>query len=405
MTLLKSYLVGNVKRMNDNNVRMAYIGRTAGLPAEIQETMQWASEETAKNTGTTLTLALNYGSRTEIVDATRSLVESLIAEAHQRGCSLEDLLQVDSLESRIDEQQLAANLYTAHMPDPDLVIRTSGEQRISNFLLWQIAYAEIFVTDRLWPDFRGIHMLEAIHNFPTARTPLRRPRRRHRRASRRQGRRARNPRIDRRRTFRQMTAPAPAAAPPKHPRTVLSTALATLLAALVLLPLLGHKPLAAWDEAIYANIAREMLHSPLVPLFNGRPWFEKPPLFLWLTTLCFRFFGLSAFSARLVSALSGVATVAVLHAFAIKRQSENAQLTAWLSTFILLATLGFERLAHVGETDILLALTCSVALVGLSLLQLHKARRLVHLLDRPRRRRTHQGGRRRAARPHCPVLP
>jgi len=165
MTLLKSYLVGNVKRMNDNNVRMAYIGRTAGLPQEIQDTMQWASEETARNTGTTLTLALHYGSRSEIVDATRTLLHSLIAEAHQRGCSLEDLLQVDGLESRVDEHQLAANLYTAHMPDPDLVIRTSGEQRISNFLLWQIAYAEIFVTDRLWPDFRGLHLLEAIHNY------------------------------------------------------------------------------------------------------------------------------------------------------------------------------------------------------------------------------------------------
>jgi undecaprenyl diphosphate synthase len=165
MKLLKSYLVGNVKRMNDNNVRMAYIGRTEGLPQEIQDTMQWASEETAKNTGTTLTLALHYGSRAEIVDSTRALVQSLIAEAHRRGCSLEDLLQVDGLEARIDEAQIASHLYTAHMPDPDLVIRTSGEQRISNFLLWQIAYAEIFVTDRLWPDFRGIHLLEAIHNY------------------------------------------------------------------------------------------------------------------------------------------------------------------------------------------------------------------------------------------------
>jgi len=165
MTLLKSYLVGNVKRMNDNNVRMAYIGRTEGLPAEIQDTMQWASEETAKNTGTTLTLALNYGSRSEIVDAARRLVTSLIDEAHQRGISLEDLLQVDGVDARIDETQLTSKLYTAHMPDPDLVIRTSGEQRISNFLLWQIAYAEIFVTDRLWPDFRGLHLLEAIHNF------------------------------------------------------------------------------------------------------------------------------------------------------------------------------------------------------------------------------------------------
>jgi undecaprenyl diphosphate synthase len=165
MKLLNSYLIGNVKRMNDNNVRVAYIGRTKGLPTEIQDTMKWASEETAKNTGTTLTLALNYGSRSEIADATRSLVQSLIAEAHQRGISLEDLLQVDGVDERIAEAQLAAHLYTAHMPDPDLVIRTSGEQRISNFLLWQIAYAEIFVTDRLWPDFRGIHLLEAIHNF------------------------------------------------------------------------------------------------------------------------------------------------------------------------------------------------------------------------------------------------
>ena len=165
MKLLNSYLIGNVKRMNDNNVRVAYIGRTKGLPTEIQDTMKWASEETAKNTGTTLTLALNYGSRSEIADSARSLVQSLIAEAHQRGISLEDLLQVDGVDERIDETQLAAHLYTAHMPDPDLVIRTSGEQRISNFLLWQIAYAEIFVTDRLWPDFRGIHLLEAIHNF------------------------------------------------------------------------------------------------------------------------------------------------------------------------------------------------------------------------------------------------
>ena len=91
MKLLKSYLVGNVKRMNDNNVRMAYIGRTHELPPEIQETMQWAMEETAKNSGTTLTLALNYGSRSEIVDSARALLNNLIAEAHQRGCSLEDL--------------------------------------------------------------------------------------------------------------------------------------------------------------------------------------------------------------------------------------------------------------------------------------------------------------------------
>jgi undecaprenyl diphosphate synthase len=165
MKLLKSYLVGNVKRMNDNNVRMAYIGRTHELPQEVQDTMQWAMESTARNTGTTLTLALNYGARSEIVDATRAMLHNLIAEAHGRGCSLEDLLQVDGLDTRIDEEGISSGLFTRNMPDPDLVIRTSGEQRVSNFLLWQIAYAEILITDRLWPDFRGIHLLEAIADY------------------------------------------------------------------------------------------------------------------------------------------------------------------------------------------------------------------------------------------------
>ncbi len=169
MKLLKSYLVSNVKRMNENNIRMAYIGRTHDLPSEVQDTMHWAEEQTARNTGTTLTLALNYGSRSEIVDSTRRLVHDMLAEAARRGISLEDLLAAegvdDAIKARIDERQIGAHLYTAHMPDPDLVVRTSGEQRISNFLLWQLAYAEIFVTDRLWPDFRGLHLLEAIQAY------------------------------------------------------------------------------------------------------------------------------------------------------------------------------------------------------------------------------------------------
>ncbi len=164
MKLLRNYLVGNVKRMNDNNVRMAYIGRTHELPPEVQETMRWAQAETAKNTGTTLTLALNYGSRAEIVDATRDLLRELMVEAHRRGCSVEDLLSVDGLES-VDEAALSRHMYTGHMPDPDLLIRTSGEMRISNYLLWQIAYSELYVTDRLWPDFRGLHLLEGIAEF------------------------------------------------------------------------------------------------------------------------------------------------------------------------------------------------------------------------------------------------
>ena len=93
-----------------------------------------------------------------------SPVANLTAEAHTRGCSVEDLLGSGALDA-LDEPDISRALYTGHMPDPDLVIRTSGEQRISNFLLWQIAYSEIFVTDRLWPDFRGIHLLEAIADY------------------------------------------------------------------------------------------------------------------------------------------------------------------------------------------------------------------------------------------------
>jgi len=159
MKLLKTYLVSNIKRMNDNNIRIAYIGRTSELPADVQETMQWAADATSSNTGTTLTLALNYGSRSEIVDAMRTVIADLAAEARTQNKPLEDLL------GNLDEQNISRALYTAHMPDPDLVIRTSGELRISNFLLWQIAYSEIYVTDRLWPDFRGIHLLEAIADY------------------------------------------------------------------------------------------------------------------------------------------------------------------------------------------------------------------------------------------------
>jgi undecaprenyl diphosphate synthase len=151
MRLLKSYLESNLQRMMDNNVRMKYIGRTHELPVEVQEKMRWAEQATAGNTGTTLTLALNYGGRSELVDAFRSLA----VEMKQKHISPE----------RITEEDIHRHLYTAHMPDPDLLIRTSGEMRLSNYLLWQVAYTEIFVTDRLWPDFRGIHLLEAIADF------------------------------------------------------------------------------------------------------------------------------------------------------------------------------------------------------------------------------------------------
>jgi undecaprenyl diphosphate synthase len=151
MRLLKSYLESNLQRMMDNNVRIRYIGRTHELPPEVQDKMRWAEDATSGNTGTTLTLALNYGGRSEMVDAFRSLA----AELKHKHISPE----------RITEEDINRHLYTSHMPDPDLLIRTSGEMRISNYLLWQIAYTEIFVTERLWPDFRGLHLLEAIADF------------------------------------------------------------------------------------------------------------------------------------------------------------------------------------------------------------------------------------------------
>ncbi len=151
MRLLRTYLDTNVQRMMDNNVRIRYIGRTHELPPEVQEKMHWAEDATARNTGTTLTLALNYGGRSELVDAFRGLAAEM---------------QSKSLSPRqISEEDIHRHLYTAHMPDPDLLIRTSGEMRLSNYLLWQLAYTEIFVTERLWPDFRGLHLLEAIADF------------------------------------------------------------------------------------------------------------------------------------------------------------------------------------------------------------------------------------------------
>jgi undecaprenyl diphosphate synthase len=151
MRLLKIYLDSNVRRMMDNDVRFRSIGHTSSLPSEVQDKIRWAEETTAGNRSMTLTLALNYGSRSELVDAFRALA----VEMNQKHRSAEN----------ISEEDIHRHLYTAHMPDPDLLIRTSGEMRLSNFLLWQIAYTELFVTERFWPDFRGIHLLEAIAAF------------------------------------------------------------------------------------------------------------------------------------------------------------------------------------------------------------------------------------------------
>jgi undecaprenyl diphosphate synthase len=151
MRLLKTYLDSNLERMMKNNIRMRYIGRTHDLPPDVQEKMRSVEATTSSNTGTTLTLALNYGGRTELVDAFRALADE-VTRKHLNP-------------AHISEEDIHRHLYTAHMPDPDLLIRTSGELRISNFLLWQLAYTEIFVTERYWPDFRGVHLLEAIADF------------------------------------------------------------------------------------------------------------------------------------------------------------------------------------------------------------------------------------------------
>jgi undecaprenyl diphosphate synthase len=152
MRLLGRYLKAEVPTLNKNNIRLEYIGRDYELPDDVQERMTWAREATAQNTGMILTLALNYSARSELVDAFRSMVNA----ASQNG-------GLDHL--RIDEVTVSRHLYTRHLPDPDLVVRTSGEMRLSNFLLWQLAYAEIFVTPTLWPDFRGHHLLEAVAEY------------------------------------------------------------------------------------------------------------------------------------------------------------------------------------------------------------------------------------------------
>jgi undecaprenyl diphosphate synthase len=151
MMLLKEYLRKELATLMENNIRFAPIGRVEGLDPTVQRELRYAQEETAKNTGLLFQIALNYGGRAEIVDTCNRIMESL------RKREMSDAV--------IDEQFFADHLYTANIEDPDLLIRTSGELRVSNFLLWQIAYAEIHVTKVFWPDFRRRHLFEAIIDF------------------------------------------------------------------------------------------------------------------------------------------------------------------------------------------------------------------------------------------------
>jgi undecaprenyl diphosphate synthase len=150
MQLLREYLRKEMPLIQRNNIRMRFLGRPDELPAGVQKDTREATEATAGNTGMVLSIALNYGGRAEIVDA----MNAILAERNGHGG-----------DATVTEEQLSRHLYTANLPDPDLLIRTSGEMRVSNFLLWQIAYAEIFVTETLWPDFNRARLLEALLDF------------------------------------------------------------------------------------------------------------------------------------------------------------------------------------------------------------------------------------------------
>jgi undecaprenyl diphosphate synthase len=144
MGLLKRYLRSELETLHRNNIRFHVIGRDDELARDVREELDMGRDQTSRNTGMLFNIALNYSGRAEIVDAARRAIEA--------GVRAEDL----------DERRFGEFFYTAGQPDPDLLIRTSGEMRVSNFLLWQIAYSEIWVTETLWPDFRRRHLLEAV---------------------------------------------------------------------------------------------------------------------------------------------------------------------------------------------------------------------------------------------------
>ncbi len=149
--LLEHFITQEMPTLMRNNVRLQAIGRLHELPESCQTALRDAIERTSKNTATTLILALNYSGRTEIVDAVKQLCREAAAGA----------MEIDA----IDAETVSAHLYTRGIPDPDLLIRTSGELRLSNFLLWQLSYTEIHVTPKLWPDFGKPELREAIAEF------------------------------------------------------------------------------------------------------------------------------------------------------------------------------------------------------------------------------------------------
>jgi undecaprenyl diphosphate synthase len=148
MRLLKEFLKKELQTLLENNIKFGTLGRILELDNSIQEELQFAKDRTSNNSGLLFNVALNYSGRAELVDAFKALMQKQTRGNGERN--------------EISEESISGSLYTAGLPDPDLLIRTSGELRISNFLLWQIAYAEIWVTDTLWPDFRAGDFFEAI---------------------------------------------------------------------------------------------------------------------------------------------------------------------------------------------------------------------------------------------------
>jgi undecaprenyl diphosphate synthase len=150
MRLLREYLSRELPSIQKNNIKLRIVGRSEQLPDAVRLDIEESMRLTAKNTGMKLVVALNYGARAELVDA----FNALLKQARASGADFQ-----------ADEQLISDHLYTAGLPDPDLLIRTSGEMRVSNFLLWQIAYAEMYVTETLWPDFSRECLLEALLDF------------------------------------------------------------------------------------------------------------------------------------------------------------------------------------------------------------------------------------------------
>lgn len=151
MKYLARFLKNEIGELQRNNVRLEAIGQIYRLPEFVQEQLEKTKAALAKNNGLTLILALSYGGRTEIVDAVRAIAQEVKAGKRDPA--------------EINDLVIAQHLYTRHWPDPDLLIRTSGEMRVSNFLLWQISYSELVVTQTLWPDFRKPQLVEAIEEY------------------------------------------------------------------------------------------------------------------------------------------------------------------------------------------------------------------------------------------------